>query len=172
MSAPPLDFSSLPLREPFFNRFKRALLLMTLGLLTSVLYIDHTAINLALPHITYHLKTTLTTSQWIMSAYDLAWALVVIPAGFYADAASKRLLCLFGMTIFAVASLVAGMSQSPWVLIGARILQGIGTGLYFPTLYGIIRLYFHHTHHSRAIGSLCLWSGLGMAVGPFLGGFS
>ena len=170
MDTHPSNNGPLTHKEGAHARLKRIVLLLALGLLSSLLYIDHTAVNLALPHITFHLNTALSISQWVLSAYDLAWALVVIPAGYFADRMSKRRVCLIGMLLYSAASLVAGMSHSIDLLITARIFQGIGTGLYVPMLYGIIRLYFHESHHGHAIGSLCLWSGIGMALGPFLGG--
>ena len=100
----------------------------------------------------------------------LAWAVLVIPAGKYIDRYQKKNVCLIGLTIFLLASLLAGTTHSTDMLIFSRILQGIGGAIYVPTLYALI--YIHFAEHERgvAIGLMSIGVGLGLATGPVLGG--
>lgn len=148
----------------------RWLLLIALTIILFIINIDYTAVNLALIPIAADLNANLNNVQWILSAYVLAWAVLVIPAGKLADRYSKKTLCLIGLTLFLFASLLAGVAVSSNYLITARILQGVAGAIYIPTVYALIYLNFKENERGKAMGLLSLGVGLGMAIGPFIGG--
>ncbi len=152
------------------NHPQRWQLLFAFSLILFIINIDYTAVNLALIPIAANLKANLNTIQWILSGYMLGWVLLVIPGGKYADCLNKQFLYLLGLGLFLLASILAGLAVSPTMLITARILQGIASGIYIPTVYALIYVIFAEQERGKAIGLLSLGVGLGMALGPFLGG--
>lgn len=152
------------------NHPQRWQLLFAFSLILFIINIDYTAVNLALIPIATDLKANLNTIQWVLSGYMLGWVLLVIPGGKYADCLDKKFLYLLGLGLFLLASILAGLAFSPTMLITARILQGIAGGIYIPTVYALIYVIFAEQERGRAIGLLSLGVGLGMALGPFLGG--
>jgi EmrB/QacA subfamily drug resistance transporter len=146
------------------------LLLVAISLIMFLINVDYTAINLALIPMSQDLHTNLTTIQWVLSGYVLAWAVLVIPAGSSCDIYPKKYVCMTGLILFLLASLLAGFAHSATMLIFSRMLQGMAGALYIPATYGLIYVNFPKEQCGRAIGILSLGVGVGMAVGPFLGG--
>jgi EmrB/QacA subfamily drug resistance transporter len=135
-----------------------------------IINVDYTAINLALTPVMTELHSNLNSMQWVLSGYVLAWSIFVIPAGKYADYYGKKRLCLIGIALFLLASLIAGCAMSPGILILARVFQGVAAAIYVPTLYALIYLNFAENERGKAIGLMSLAVGLGMAIGPLMGG--
>lgn len=148
----------------------RWLLLLAFSTIGFLINVDYSAVNLALIPMTNHWHTDLNTIQWALSGYLLGWAMLVIPGGKYADVIDKRFLYLLGLGLFLAASLLAGLASSPAMLIFARVLQGMAGGMYVPTVYALIAVVFVEKERGRAMGLLSLGIGLGMALGPFIGG--
>ena len=148
----------------------RWIVLIALSLMAFLINVDYTAVNLALIPMAADLHADINTMQWVLSAYVLVWAVLVIPVGSYADKHSKRHLCLSGLGLFLFASLLAGLASSAHLLIAARILQGIAGAIYVPAMYSLIYINFSENERGRAIGMMSLGVGLGMAMGPFIGG--
>lgn len=146
-------------------------LLITLSTMMLLINVDYTAVNLALIAMARDLQTDLNSIQWVLSAYVFAWAILVIPAGEYTNRFSKNHLCLAGLSLFLLASLLASMANSSTQLILARILQGAAGALYVPAMYAMIHLYVAEQRRGFAIGMMSLGVGLGLAIGPVLGGF-
>ncbi|MGH3945109.1 MAG: MFS transporter [Pseudonocardiaceae bacterium] len=133
--------------------------------------LDATVVNIALPSIGRDLGADFRTLQWIVNAYTLTLAALILLAGALGDHFGRRRIFLAGVVWFAIASLLCGLAPTAEVLVVARALQGIGGALLTPGSLAIISSTFVAEHRARAVGA---WSGLGgvaAAVGPFAGGW-
>jgi EmrB/QacA subfamily drug resistance transporter len=138
---------------------------------SAIASIDATVVGIALPTIGREFDTGLATLQWVVTAYTLTLAGLLLIAGALGDRYGRRRVFLIGVVWFAVASLVCGVAPDAAVLIGARALQGVGAALLTPGSLAILQAAFRPADRGRAIGA---WSGIGgvaSAVGPFLGGW-
>ncbi|MFN7096508.1 MAG: MFS transporter [Gammaproteobacteria bacterium] len=147
-----------------------SLLLFALSLIVFLINVDYTAVNLALPTMADDLHTSLNTIQWVLTAYVLTWALLIFPCGGLSAKFTTKQLCITGLSLFIVASALATFAFSSHMLIAARILQGLSAAIYGPAVYGLIHCYVPEQARGRAMGILSLGVGLGLAVGPFIGG--
>jgi len=150
-------------------RGRWVLLAMVLG--SSMAFLDSTVVNVALPAIGKNLSATLGGLQWTVSGYTLSLAGLILLGGSLGDRMGRRKVFLIGVVWFALASALCGLAPSIGVLIGARVLQGIGGALLTPGSLAIIQASFAPGDRSRAVGA---WSGLGGvagAIGPLLGGW-
>ena len=133
--------------------------------------LDATVVNIALPSIGRDFGTGFQTLQWIVNAYTLTLAALILLAGALGDHFGRRRIFIIGVTWFALASLLCGLAPTAEILVAARALQGIGGALLTPGSLAIISSSFVATDRARAVGA---WSGLGgvaAAIGPFLGGY-
>lgn len=149
----------------------RWLLLFAISLTAFLINVDYTALSLAIVPITSEFRTYLTTSELLLSSYVISWAIIIIPISKFCEIFSKKNVCLVGLALFLFGSIFGACSQSIYQLIFARIIQGTSGAIYLPTLYSMIYLYFSEQERGRAIGIMSLGIGLGLAIGPFLGGF-
>jgi len=137
---------------------------------SSMAFLDSTVVNVALPTIGKDLHTSLAGLQWVVTAYTLTLAGLILLGGSLGDRFGRRRVFLIGVVWFALASAVCGVAPDITVLVVARAVQGIGGALLTPGSLAIIQSTFSPDDRPRAIGA---WSGLGGvagAVGPFLGG--
>src|ERR1700686_813505 len=111
-------------------------------LATAMLMLDIAVINTALSHIARDLKADLTGLQWIIDAYTLTLATIVLSAGSLAGRVGRRLIFAWGIAIFTASSLVCALSGSILVLDLARAVQGIGGALMFATSLALISATF------------------------------
>src|ERR1700730_6936686 len=133
--------------------------------------LDATVVNVALPHIGEDFHANVTALQWVLTGYLLALASLILLGGALGDRFGRRKIFVIGTVWFAIASLLCGAAPNVEVLIGARILQGVGGALLTPGSLAIIQATFRPDDRAAAVGA---WSGLGGvagAIGPFLGGF-
>ncbi|MDQ2790462.1 MAG: MFS transporter [Pseudonocardiales bacterium] len=133
--------------------------------------LDATVVNIALPSIGRDFGADFRTLQWIVNAYTLTLAALILLAGALGDRFGRRRVFVVGVVWFAVASLLCGLAPTAQVLVVARALQGIGGALLTPGSLAIISSSFAATDRARAVGA---WSGLGgvaAAIGPFAGGY-
>ncbi len=133
--------------------------------------LDGTVVNVALRAIGSDLDANLADLQWVVNAYMLTLASLILVAGSLGDLFGRRRVFLVGVVWFAVASVLCGLAQDPLLLVVARALQGVGGALLTPGSLAILQASFHREDRARAIGA---WAGLGgvaAAVGPFLGGW-
>src|SRR5580704_19641039 len=133
--------------------------------------LDATVVNVALPTIGRQFNTSLAGLQWTVTGYTLTLAGLILLGGSLGDRAGRKRVFLIGVVWFALASALCGLAPSIGVLIGARILQGVGGALLTPGSLAIIQASFAPDDRSRAVGA---WSGLGgvaAAIGPFVGGW-
>ena len=132
--------------------------------------LDVSIVNVALPSIRAGLHASVSDLQWVLSGYALMFGLFLVPAGRLGDARGRRTVFLAGLSLFTLASALAGLSPGPGWLAGARLLQGAAGGLLNPQVAGFIQQLFRGAERGRAFGLLGATIGLSTAVGPLLGG--
>ena len=135
-----------------------------------MLLLDITIVNVALPQIQTQLHTTFTDLQWIIDAYALALATVVLNAGALADRYGRKKLFLLGVGIFTIASALCGAASSPLMLIFFRAVQGIGGAFMFATSLALLAQDFHGKERGTAFGIWGAVTGAAVAIGPLAGG--
>ena len=140
-----------------------------LGLFMTLL--DITIVNIAIPDLVTDLNATLETVLWVGSAYSLTYTVLLITAGRLGDIHGPRRLFLIGLTVFTAASLASGLSQTPGQLIAFRALQGVGAALLAPQGLPIITSILPAAKRGPAFAATGIMSGLGVLLGPTLGGF-
>jgi EmrB/QacA subfamily drug resistance transporter len=132
--------------------------------------IDLTIVNVALPTIQADLGATGTELEWVISAYMLAFAAVLIIAGSFGDLLGRKRLFCAGIAVFGLASLTAGLAQSPEMLIGARVIQGAAAGVMIPQLLATFRAIFDGEERGKVFGIYGAVLGFAAAIGLVLGG--
>jgi EmrB/QacA subfamily drug resistance transporter len=133
--------------------------------------LDATVVNVALPHIGAEFDASVSQLQWVLTAYLLALASLILLGGALGDRFGRRKVFVIGTIWFAAASLLCGAAPSIEVLIAARVFQGVGAALLTPGSLAILQASFRSDDRAAAVGA---WSGLGGvagAIGPFVGGW-
>jgi EmrB/QacA subfamily drug resistance transporter len=128
------------------------------------------AVVTALPAIRRDLGASLATLQWTVNAFTLPWAAVIITAAALGDRLGRRRVYAFGLALFTVASAACALAPSAEVLIGARAVQGIATGIITPLSLTILTVAFPAERRGAIVG---IWGGIGglaVAGGPLVGG--
>src|SRR5688500_7541399 len=143
--------------------------LAALGISIVLMAQDFSALNVALPSIERDLDTDLSTVQWVINAYALVFAVLIVTGGRLADQFGRRRVFLTGAAVFAVTSLLAGLAPTPLLLIGARALMGIGAALMWPAVLGMAFAVL--PGKAGLAGGLVIGAaGIGQAIGPISGG--
>ncbi len=133
--------------------------------------LDATAVNLALPRIGEELGATFGDLQWIVNGYTLALASLILLGGSLGDRLGRRRVFLVGAAWFTLASVACALAPTPILLIAARVLQGVGAALLTPGSLSILQASFEPSDRPKAIGIWSGFTGVGAAIGPFLGGW-
>src|SRR2546421_959712 len=136
-----------------------------------MLLLDITIVNVALPTIAKDLKASFSDIQWVIDAYALTLAALLLTVGTLADRLGRRLLYTIGLTLFALTSLLCALSPSALFLILARGGQGIGGAIMFATALALLAQEFHGRERGTAFGVWGASIAASAAVGPLLGGF-
>jgi EmrB/QacA subfamily drug resistance transporter len=134
-------------------------------------FLDGTVVNVALPDIGRDLGASTSALQWILNGYLLTLASLILLGGSLGDRYGRRRVFVLGVGLFTFASLLCAVAPSTDLLIGARLIQGVGGALLTPGSLAIIEASFRPGDRARAIGA---WSGLGGvagAIGPLVGGY-
>jgi EmrB/QacA subfamily drug resistance transporter len=140
-------------------------------LATAMLMLDIAVVNTALPHIASDLHAGLTGVQWVVDAYTLALATVVLSAGSVADRFGRRRIFIWGMGLFTLSSLACALAQSIAVLDGARAVQGTGAAMLFASSLAILaNAYPAPAERAKAFALYGATIGASFAVGPLVGG--
>ncbi|MEX2293502.1 MAG: MFS transporter [Acidimicrobiales bacterium] len=163
--AAPDDGEGLALR----SRRGRLALVATVAA-SAMASLDATIVNVAVPHIGDDLDAGVSALQWVLTGYLIALASLILLGGALSDRYGRRRVFILGTIWFAAASVVCGVAPNIEVLIGARLLQGIGGALLTPGSLAILQASFQRSDRAAAVGA---WSGLGGvagAIGPFVGG--
>src|SRR5262252_3775366 len=135
-----------------------------------VVALDLTILNIALPSISAELHASTRDLQWIVDAYSLAFAAVVLPAGLAGDRFGRRRLLLAGLAVFLAASVWCALSASAGELIAARAVMGLGAGIVFPLALAVVAAAFGDAERPKAIGILTAAIAASLPLGPVLGG--
>jgi EmrB/QacA subfamily drug resistance transporter len=145
--------------------------LIAVSVATFMLLLDITVVNTALPSIEEDLGASFTELQWVIDAYALALAALVLTAGSLADRLGRRRVFAAGLLIFAVASLLCGLAPDPTSLNLARALQGVGGAVMFAVSLALIAQEFQAgRERGAAMGIYGATIGVAVAVGPLVGG--
>jgi EmrB/QacA subfamily drug resistance transporter len=137
---------------------------------TFMLLLDVTVVNVALPDIRSDLGGTFTDMQWVVDAYALGLATLLLASGSLGDLLGRRMIFAFGIGLFSVASLGCGFAGSPVVLNVARGIQGVGAAMMFATSLALIAQEFAPRERGTAFGLWGATTGFAVAVGPVIGG--
>ena len=150
----------------------RGLALAALCLAALILNLDITIVNVALPDLVRQTGATVTDLQWVVDAYNLVFAALVLVAGSLSDRLGRKGMLLAGLGVFGAASLVGSSAHSAGELIGARAVMGLGAAMMFPsTLSLITSLFAERRERARGIGLWGAAAGVGIALGPIVGGW-
>ncbi len=152
-----------PARNPW-----AVLAVLCLGLF--MILLDGTIVNIAIPHIQAYFDTTYSNIEWVMNAYILAFAVLLVPMGRFGDLWGRRKVFLAGMALFTLGSLACGLAPSIYLLIAFRVLQGVGGAAMMPSTLSIIAAVFAPQKRGAAMGVWGGVSGLASGIGPVLGG--
>src|SRR5947209_6742543 len=141
------------------SRLGSTLPLVSLCLGFFMVMMDATVVNTALPDIGRALSAAVSGLQWVTAGYTLVFACLLLSAGSLGDRLGARRVFLTGLAVFTLASLACGLAPDLGVLIGARLVQGVGAALALPTSLALINAsYPDRDQRARAIG---VWGGLG-----------
>jgi EmrB/QacA subfamily drug resistance transporter len=134
-------------------------------------FVDESVVNVALPAIEADLKAPVAVIQWLVNAYTLCVAALMLIGGAAGDRLGRRRVFVTGAAIFAIGSVWCGLSPTIAQLIAARALQGIGAALLIPSSLAIIGASIDPAERGRAIGTWAGFSAVAAAIGPLLGGW-
>ena len=136
-----------------------------------VVALDSQVVNVALPAIRTHLGGNLSALQWVVTGYTLTFSALLLFGGTFSERTGARRAYGAGMVVFVVASALCGIAPTLPVLVGARVLQGVGAALITPTSLALIRQeYTHAAARARAVAYWAMGGSVAAAAGPILGG--
>jgi EmrB/QacA subfamily drug resistance transporter len=146
--------------------------LLALLLAALIINMDVTIVNVTLPSLVRELGATTTNLQWIVDAYSLVFAGLVLAAGSISDKIGRKTLLLAGLGVFAAGSTAGALCASPAQLVAARAVMGVGAAAIFPsTLSLIANIFSERAQRAKAIGLWGATTGVGVAAGPIVGGW-
>jgi EmrB/QacA subfamily drug resistance transporter len=134
-------------------------------------FVDATVVNVALPALQHALNASAFDAQWVIEAYSLFLASLLLIGGALGDRFGRRRIFMMGAGLFTCASLACALCPTIGLLIAARAVQGVGAALLVPGSLALISATYPERHRGQAIGTWSAWSGITGAIGPVLGGF-
>ena len=171
MARPPCDEAAILSTPAGEHPSGSAWVLVVAILGSSMVFIDSTVVNVALPALQAGLHATITEIQWVVEAYALFLAALLLTGGSLGDLYSRRDVFAIGVALFAVGSAWCGFAPNVGHLIAARSLQGIGGALLVPGSLALISVSFPSEKRGRAIGTWSGFTSITTAIGPVLGGW-
>ena len=151
---------------------RRRWALVAVALATFMTYLDNNVTNVAIPTIQRSLHLSIAGLEWVVSSYVLVFAGLLLAGGRIADVYGRRRIFFAGTIVFTLSSLAAGLAGSGDVLIGARVVQGLGAAFLAPTTLAIIMATFRDARERTA--AIGIWTAIGamaLAFGPLIGGY-
>jgi EmrB/QacA subfamily drug resistance transporter len=150
----------------------KPMILTALLLAAFAINLDTTLVNVALPTLVRELGATTTQLQWVVDAYNLVFAALLLTSGALSDRVGRKGMLLAGLAVFGTASVIGGFTTSPAQLIAARAVMGLGAAMIFPaTLSLITNVFTGRAERARAIGLWGASAGIAIALGPIVGGW-
>jgi len=151
---------------------RRPLILASLLLAAFAINLDTTIVNVALPTLVRKLHASNSQLQWIVDAYNLVFAALLLVSGSISDRVGRKGMLLAGLGVFGLASAAGGLTTTPGQLIVARCVMGLGAAMIFPaTLSLISNVFTERAERARAIGLWGATAGIAIALGPIVGGW-
>src|ERR1700726_3431034 len=150
----------------------KPLILVALLLAAFLVNLDTTLVNVALPALTRELHATTTQLQWVVDAYNLVFAALILTFGSLSDRYGRKGMLLTGLAVVGAASLAGAFTTSPAELIAARAVMGLGAAMTFPaTLSLLTNVFTERRERAAAIGLWGAVAGVAIAMGPIVGGW-
>jgi EmrB/QacA subfamily drug resistance transporter len=150
---------------------RRWAVLWVMNLSLVIVVAGNSALNVALPSIVNELQATSSELQWIVDAYALVFAGLLLPMGALGDRFGRKGMLQGGLAVFALGSFLAVFATEPWHLIATRSIMGIGGAMIMPATLSIITNVFPPQERAKAIAVWAGFAGAGAAIGPLLSGF-
>jgi EmrB/QacA subfamily drug resistance transporter len=160
---------AMPATDIAYRRRWWTLAVLSISLI--VISLDNTILNVALPSIARDLDASASELQWVVDAYMLVFAGLLLTAGSLGDRFGRRRALTAGLLVFGVGSVLAALSGSTGELIASRALMGVGGALIMPSTLSILTAVFPAEERAKAIGAWAAVAGLGIALGPIAGGW-
>ncbi|MBN2689136.1 MAG: MFS transporter [Gammaproteobacteria bacterium] len=149
---------------------RKWLIFIAVSFVTTMINMDATIVNLALASIAKDFHASLGQIQWVVNIYMLTNIIFIILVGRLSDVFGRRSIYIIGIIVFTIASVLAGISHSLWLLIFARALQGVGFAGTLTLGLVIVANAFPAEQQGLAMGSYMTVAGIAQSMGPFLGG--
>src|SRR5580693_8374177 len=149
---------------------RRALVLLCASGVSFMIMLDSNVVAVSLPSIARDLNATFADIEWVVSAYVLTFAALLMPSGALADRFERRRMLVIGLAIFTVASLLCGLAPTALILNSARALQGVGAAIELSAALAVLGHEFRGAERAKAFGFWGTLLGVAVAVGPLVGG--
>src|SRR5271154_4800446 len=151
---------------------KKPLVLISLLIAAFSVNLDTTIVNVALPTLVRELHASNSDLQWIVDAYNLVFAALILAAGSVSDRVGRKGMLICGLAVFGVASVAGALTVNAGQLIAARSFMGLGAAMVFPSTLSIIaNVFTERSDRARAIGLWGATAGMAIALGPIFGGW-
>ena len=149
----------------------RWLALVAIAASVLVVGLDLTVLNLALPNIAVSLHASTADLQWIVDAYSLVLAALILPAGLLGDRYGRKRMLLVALVLFGASSLACAYASSTGELIAARAVLGVGAAAIFPLALSVLPVLFTQEERPKAVAAIAGSTMLSFPIGPIVGGF-
>src|ERR687898_61674 len=170
MSSPPVAVPAIPLHEQPEIHARRWFLLGIMCLSLVLVVMSVSGLNTALPTMQQDLDASASELQWIVDAYAVLFAGLLLTAGALGDRFGRRQALIGGLLVFALSALLGGLATSPTQVIASRALMGVGAAFIMPATLSIIPSIFPPQERPRAIAVWAGFAGAGASIGPIVTG--